>query len=327
MNPHFSAYPLALFLTVSAAHASTNSLFISGNVMTGQTWHAPNNAGDGSSGGCSVTGGLVEYYSVPFFTDQSSGQYNLHLEYPSGQDGFVYLYHDGFDANDPCNGLFAFALAPVVDINHIHLDANRQYFVVTSEAVLYGGTGGFQLTLDGPAGSHLFVGNGAGMPVPFCFGDGFDPNVTVPCPCGSFGLGGHGCNNSVGSGGAQLNASGTLSPDAVVLHVNGTLPSTTTVFFQGSAIVATGVTFGEGIRCVGGSLMRLGVKVASNGSASYPGAGDPSIRTQSEQGGNAIPAGAIRYYQVYYRDPNPAFCPNIPGNTWNVSNGVRITWP
>ena len=68
-------------------------------------------------------------------------------------------------------------------------------------------------------------------------------------------------------------------------------------------------------------------KSASGGSVSAPGAGDLSIRARSAAAGDTIPPGATRYYQVYYRDAVIAFCPNPPGNTWNVTNGVEIVWP
>jgi hypothetical protein len=29
---------------------------------------------------------------------------------------------------------------------------------------------------------------------------------------------------------------------------------------------------------------------------------------------------------VYYRDPSLTFCPDPPGNTFNVSNGAEIFW-
>jgi hypothetical protein len=29
---------------------------------------------------------------------------------------------------------------------------------------------------------------------------------------------------------------------------------------------------------------------------------------------------------VYYRDPSASFCPSPSGNTWNVSNAVRVLW-
>ena len=87
-------------------------------------------------------------------------------------------------------------------------------------------------------------------------------------------------------------------------------------------------SFGDGVRCVGGNLKRLYVKNASGGTVSAPGPGDPSITTQSTNLGDPIApgSGAVRYYQVYYRDPDLTFCPTPPGNSWNVSNGLGITW-
>src|SRR5262249_34996499 len=43
----------------------------------------------------------------------------------------------------------------------------------------------------------------------FCFGDG---TQTTPCPCNNSGLAGHGCNNSVNTGGAVISGAGTTSP-------------------------------------------------------------------------------------------------------------------
>ena len=43
--------------------------------------------------------------------------------------------------------------------------------------------------------------------------------------------------------------------------------------------------------------------------------------------GDVIAPGATRYYQVYYRDPQIAFCPQPNGNSWNVSSGLIVVWP
>jgi len=42
--------------------------------------------------------------------------------------------------------------------------------------------------------------------------------------------------------------------------------------------------------------------------------------------GDVIHAGEMRVDQVYYRDPDASFCPAPTGDTWNVSNAVRVTW-
>jgi hypothetical protein len=157
----------------------------------------------------------------------------------------------------------------------------------------------------------------------FCFGDG---SPAFACPCGNSGLRERGCQNSASTGGAYLRASGSTSPDQVVLTSSRELPSALSIFLQGDAPIAGGVPFGDGVRCIGGHLARLYSKHASRGGVSAPASGDPSITAQSAALGDPIPSGATRYYQVYYRDPDLAFCAAPAGATWNVSSAVAITW-
>jgi len=65
---------------------------------------------------------------------------------------------------------------------------------------------------------------------------------------------------------------------------------------------------------------------ASLGVVTMPREIDPSISVRSAALGDLIPAGATRYYQVYYRDPTPGFCPDPPGGSLNVSNGLSVVW-
>ena len=144
---------------------------------------------------------------------------------------------------------------------------------------------------------------------------------------GNNGAAGHGCASSVLANGAVLKAIETASPDMLVLTSSQMLASALSIFLQGDAPVAGGVVFGDGVRCAGGQLLRLGVQGAGNGTAQYPDKEDLSIKARSQALGAPITAGATCYYQTYYRDPSATFCPNPPGNTWNVSNGVTIVWP
>ena len=159
--------------------------------------------------------------------------------------------------------------------------------------------------------------------LPMCFGDGSGH----ACPCGNSGLPGHGCENSAGTGGAQLTAVGTrrLSEDTFVLTSTGELPTALSVFFQGKASVGP-LNYGDGLRCIGGTLKRLYVKNASGGVAIAPQGAEVSVSARSSALGDAIQAGTTRWYQVFHRDPNPAFCPNPPGNTWNSSSGIEAAW-
>ena len=110
------------------------------------------------------------------------------------------------------------------------------------------------------------------------------------------------------------------------LRSTGELASALSIFLQGNNESVSGIVFGDGVRCITGSLKRLYVKNASGGVVSAPTGADLSITQRSANTGDPIPPGGVRGYQVYYRDPSGTFCPNPPGNTWNVSSGIRITW-
>jgi hypothetical protein len=154
-----------------------------------------------------------------------------------------------------------------------------------------------------------------------------DDGSAGACPCGNSGLSRHGCENSQGTGGSQLSVRGTrtLSEDTFVLTAAGELPSVLSVFFQGNTSVAP-LNYGDGLRCIGGAIKRLFVKNAVAGIASAPQAGDPSVSARSSALGDAIAPSTTRWYQVFYRDPNPTFCPNPPGNSWNISSGIQAPW-
>jgi hypothetical protein len=172
--------------------------------------------------------------------------------------------------------------------------------------------GTFRITLRGMDGSGAIVA--------YCSGDG---SVPTPCPCGNAGAAEHGCASSQNPSGAQLSATGTTSPDTVVLTAAGELPAALSVFMQGDANVPAGIVFGDGVRCVGGTIKRLAIRNASQGVVSFPGPGDPPISARSAALGDPIAPGSNRYYQTYYRDPSPGFC---SGATFNVTNAIRIAW-
>jgi hypothetical protein len=154
----------------------------------------------------------------------------------------------------------------------------------------------------------------------YCFGDG---TGSVSCPCLNFGAAGNGCANSANANGALLQATGTTTPDTVVLASSGELSTALTIFLQGDVNLSTPVVFGAGLRCADGNLKRLGSHNAVGGATSYPQGGDPSITTRSAALGDPIAPGSSRYYAAYYRDPSVSFCPPA---TFNVTQGIAITW-
>ncbi len=151
---------------------------------------------------------------------------------------------------------------------------------------------------------------------PFCFGDGSG----TACPCANAGLSGNGCASSVNGNGANLTASGTASIAADTFSVTGSgMPSSSALYFQGTLRTNAGLgsVFGDGLRCAGGAVIRLGTKTNIGGTSTYPTAGNQPI---SIKGANA--AGNVREYQCWYRNA-AAFC---TPSTFNLTNGVEIVW-
>jgi len=150
----------------------------------------------------------------------------------------------------------------------------------------------------------------------FCFGD----DSGTGCPCGNTSVPAHGCPNSSNAVGAFLQkTTGTISTtsDSAVLQVSFVPSNTSCLFFQGTSML-TGTLFGDGLRCAGGTIVRLATKTAVGSTATFPAVGDPSL---SVRGGVPV-GGGLRTYQVWYRNA-AVFC---TASTFNLSNGVSIQW-
>lgn len=181
----------------------------------------------------------------------------------------------------------------------------------------------------GNGGAQLYVANGAGA--------GSDSIVILNrsfaneacgtqigasgCPCANPGAVGHGCANSLpGSTGALLTTTGVArsSADTLVLHASGMPPGTSALFFQGTSSPTTPAPFGDGVRCVGGTIVRLGTHSSPDGTAIYPAVGDQPIHVR----GNIPPAIARRFYQTWYRNA-ASFCTSA---TFNLTNVTTVDW-
>lgn len=152
----------------------------------------------------------------------------------------------------------------------------------------------------------------------FCKGDG----SASACPCGNeapLGTVG-GCLNYEGLAG-ELTATGNprLSADTLILHAASMHAVAPAAFFQGTSAEngGAGTVFGDGLLCVGGTLVRLGVRTSVGGALNLPSVGDPSISTAG-----SVAAPGIRTYQVWYRSGLP-FC---TFSTFNLTNGIQIDW-
>jgi hypothetical protein len=152
----------------------------------------------------------------------------------------------------------------------------------------------------------------------------------IPCPCANPPSGGdRGCDNSAGTGGAVLSAGGraSVSSDSLVFTTGGEKPAEASVLVQGDALVASGVVYGQGVRCAGGSLKRLYTTTAFDDGIFAPdwSAGDAPVSIRSAALGSPILPGESRWYFVSYRDPIVlGGCP--PASTFNSTQTVIASW-
>ncbi len=152
----------------------------------------------------------------------------------------------------------------------------------------------------------------------YCYGD---PGSGIPCPCGNDNDGsvfGSGCANGLFAQGARLYASGvpSVSDDSLVLVTTQVEPNQIGLYFQGANAVngGDGIIFGDGLRCVGGGLIRIQTRMSDAiGSAAT---------TLSIGSKGRVLAGDIRHYQYWYRNPTASPCTS----GFNLSNGYEITW-
>jgi len=154
----------------------------------------------------------------------------------------------------------------------------------------------------------------------YCFGD---PGSGTPCPCGNDNDGtllGSGCANGVYSTGARLSGVGVASvtSDSLMLAAVGMEPSNSGLYFQADNDLSPGLTWGDGLRCAGGALKRLGVRFSDASGASDTSGLPLPI---SVKAGN-VSAGDTKYYQCWYRNPAGSPC----SHEFNASNGYGVTW-
>jgi hypothetical protein len=166
-------------------------------------------------------------------------------------------------------------------------------------------------------GTEVIAFRDPGSSIPFCFGDG----TGTACPCSNSGASGNGCASSVSAAGAQLQASGnsSVSNDTLVLAGSG-MPNSAVLYFQGTGQIASGLgtAFGDGLRCAGGSIVRLGTETNVAGASQYPSGNDQPISVSGQ-----VPlAGGVRTYQAWYRNAAPYCTPS----TFNLTNGLQLTW-
>ena len=152
----------------------------------------------------------------------------------------------------------------------------------------------------------------------------------VACPCGNPPVfTGFGCDNSAATGGAVLAAMGGafLSSDSLRFTTNGERATATSILVQGTSIVPSGIVYGQGVRCLGGTTKRLFTRNANGGSITVPDfvSGELQVSVRSAALGAVIATGQTRPYLVVYRDPVVlGGCPAT--STFNATQTGLVTW-
>jgi hypothetical protein len=143
----------------------------------------------------------------------------------------------------------------------------------------------------------------------FCFGHASD------CPCANAGAPRHGCDDAGANGGVRLDVAARASGAATLVGKGLALASARPTFVLCSrGLEPVPQAFGDGLRCVSvSSMVRLGVTTSTGGIAQH-------VVTHPATAG----AGNF-YYQLWYRDTPSTYCD--PFAAFNLSSGVRITWP
>jgi hypothetical protein len=163
-----------------------------------------------------------------------------------------------------------------------------------------------------------YVGPPGTPGVLYCAGD--DLSVTW-CPCGNTSDGSlrvAGCANSAFASGCRMTGSGTASvgEDDLVLRSERQIPHQPCLYFQGDSRIdgGNGISFGDGLRCASGAVIRLQVRFSD-----AAGISSTTINIAAKGG---VVAGDVKRYQVWYRDYLASPC----GWGFNLSNGFEVVW-
>lgn len=191
-------------------------------------------------------------------------------------------------------------------------------FPITRSQIHVSDNGRFIVFVAGAGGSvGVFVIDLTSSSAPFCLGDGSG----TPCPCGNTSpmSAMAGCTHSLGVAGT-LRTSGvaSLTNDSLTL-CGASMPSSSALYFQGTAQQSGGLgsVFGDGLRCAGGTVVRLSTKQNVLGTSAFPAPGDPPISVQGLVG-----SPGSRTYQCWYRNA-ATFC---TVSTFNLTNGLNVAW-
>ena len=127
-----------------------------------------------------------------------------------------------------------------------------------------------------------------------------------------------GCRNSTEQSATLLSdGAASVGQDTLQFIAAHMPPGTSPTLFQGTTLATPGL-FGDGLRCIGGTQMRLGTQGSPSGTTTWPAPGAQSLSAA----GMVPPTGSTRYYQVIYRNAI-SYC--TPA-TFNLTDAERVVW-
>ena len=124
-----------------------------GTTDGGPLFNRPNDVGNGTSGSCTLSGtGTAVNYDAESFVVSASGDYDV-LATWDGFDGYLLIYREAFDPDDPCLNLIGLnddfngtALSFIGDLTLSETDT----YVAVATSFGNGSAGGYTLTFTGP---------------------------------------------------------------------------------------------------------------------------------------------------------------------------------
>jgi hypothetical protein len=154
------------------------------------------------------------------------------------------------------------------------------------------------------------------LPTPLAFCDASD-GALASCPCANPGNADTGCDLAQATGGVGLDVLGqeTSPQNRVTLSGSGYPAGSTpaaVVIRSADLDPAAPIVFGDGLRCVGLPVVRLGAALASGGTSLHV------------FGHGTMAGGGTFSYQLWLRNTPIMYCD--PAAAFNLSNGRVLTW-
>ncbi len=282
---------------------------------------------------------------VAVFLNQGGGVFGVHKKYPVGESPQKVVATDLDEDGDQdlaasCVGFSSRSVSLLLNRGNGTFAPHQEFVSGTAYRATHAdfdGDGDRDLAVQNINGVYIaptvtVYRNCLEQGIGFCFGDN---SLLTKCPCASpntvptpAAATAHGCANSQNFSGAGLAAFGEVAPAPGTLTFRARIApgySGAAFLVKGDANVTSGIGAGDGIRCVGGALVRFGAHNAGTNGAllgnwTYPN----SVQTTPVSIATAQDTGEVAYYQLVYRDAAANFC-NPATDNW--SSGYRVAWP